>query len=403
LQDSFEDLRATIKVVRTEIISTKGTLMRVALSALKENPTRKTGLTLWFHELVEHSVLQFPDLEWIVFVGPNQEWKVRDERVTVVRDFPAGDRLTARLLADHFLISPKARELGASVLVTVDFVPVRKTLPTVMHVLSMQHVARENGTTPLRRLYRSWATTRGFRTADAIIANSEFTRAQVLEEFPQCADKLAVSYEGVEHEQFFPEGHPGEAERIRGQFQIEPGYLLWVSNFYPYKQAELLLEGYALLDAATRKQFPLVMAGGQWRGGGDSARCKARALGISGDVHFLGWVDDEWVAPLYRNARVFVLASREETFGSCVAEAMACGTPCLLNDIPIMRELTAGHAAFVDFHEREAVARELRRLLTDEAYRAQLRAYGLARAANFSWDKYSRDGVEVIRGVASRN
>src|SRR5688572_22340989 len=67
--------------------------MKIALSLLCENPQRKTGLTTTYHEFVGRSLKLFPDLSWVVFVGPNQEWRVDDPRVEVVRSFPANDRI----------------------------------------------------------------------------------------------------------------------------------------------------------------------------------------------------------------------------------------------------------------------------------------------------------------------
>ena len=161
-----------------------------------------------------------------------------------------------------------------------------------------------------------------------------------------------ISHEGLQHEIFNPRPITNETAKLREKFGLEPGYFLWISNFYPYKQAELLIAAYAQLSPAKRLQHPLVMAGGNWLNGLENARAQTKMLGMEADVKFLGWIDDDMLAPLYRQAAAFCLASREETFGRSVIEAMACNTVCLLNDIPIMREITGGHAMIVDFKER---------------------------------------------------
>ena len=114
-------------------------------------------------------------------------------------------------------------------------------------------------------------------------------------------------------------------------------------------------------------------------------------------------MDDADLGPLYRHARAFVLASREETFGRCVVEAMACGTPCVVNDIPIMHEVTGEHALVVDFRDAPASAAALGALLSDDALHARLRAEGIPWTAQFSFDRLARERVGAIRAALARS
>jgi glycosyltransferase involved in cell wall biosynthesis len=378
-------------------LSLKFLTLKLALSILCENPLRKTGLTTLFHEFVAHSLPLWPEVRWIIFAGPNQEWTIDDPRVEVIRRFPANDDLKRRLFADHFLVPAVARQHGADALLTVGFLPVRKCLPTVMHVFSLQHLSASNRVGLLRGLYRRIAVRRGLAKAELIVTNSQFAAAQILADYPACRDRLTVSYEGLQHEQFHPHAPPEEAARLKAKFGLEPGYLLWVSNFYAYKQADLLLAAYARLAPELRARHPLVMVGGGWLGGADAARARVEALGIADNVRFPGWVDDEWLAPLYRGARLFCLASREETFGRCVVEAMACGTPTVVNDIPIMAEVTGGHALIVDFSEPAAAEIALRHLCEDAPFHAQLRDDGIDWARQFRFDKLCRERMNAIK------
>ena len=375
--------------------------LKLALSILCEHPGRKTGLTTLFHELVRHALPLFPDVGWIVYAGPGQEWSVQSPRVETVRRFPANDRLGPRLFADHFRVPADARRRGADALLTVGFVPLRQSLPTVMQLFSLQHLDRTNRVGLARRLYRSLIVDRSVRRADLIITNSQFAATQIRGVFPGLGGRMIVSHEGLQHEQFKPAAGAATAEAdarlLREKFNVVPGYLLWTSNFYAYKQADKLLAAYARLAPLLRRAHPLVMVGGNWQGGLDRARAQAETLGIGSDVRFLGWVDDADLPPLYRGARGFVLASREETFGRCVAEAMACGTPCLVNDIPIMHEVTGGHAIIVDFDDTAAAVAALTALCTDEGRHDHLRTAGIAWAAQFNFDKLATGRIEAIR------
>jgi glycosyltransferase involved in cell wall biosynthesis len=367
----------------------------LALTTLCEHPGRRTGLTTYFHGLVRASLKLYPDIHWVIFAGKNADWPVIDDRVRVVHRFPANDRLFQRIWADHMRVPAVAKEMGADALLTVGFVPMRKLLPTVMGVFSLQHVDPTNKIGSARQVYRRFMTRSGIKRADFVITNSESAVSQIKSAFPQFSGRMLMSYDGLDPNQFQPEKASGESSELKREFKIEPGYFLWVSNFYPYKQAELLLESYSRLEAGLRAAHPLVMVGGGWNGD-SSAMARARALGIESNVRFLGWIDDRWLAPLYRNAVAFCLASREETFGRIVTEAMACGTPCILNDIPIMHEVSAEKAVIVDFQNTPKAAAALERIVLDQNLHARLRVDGLNRAADFSFEKMTRERIDAI-------
>jgi len=375
--------------------------MKIALSLLCENPLRKTGLTTTYHEFVSRSLKLFPEVSWVVFVGPNQEWHVDDPRVEVVRDFPAGDQLKRRLFADHFQVPAAARARRADVMVSTGFVPIRRCLPTVMHVFSLQHLDKSNRIGLAREWYRGFVTKYSWPKADLVITNSKFAVSQILAVFPEFENRLVQAYEGLQHEQFNMTPLPDEVARLKAEAGLEPGYFLWLSNFYTYKQADRLVAGYALLDPATRRRHPLAIVGGEWENNRAACQEQVRALGLAQDIKFMGWVGDDLLAPLYRHALAHCLPSREETFGRTVIESMACGTPCIVNDIPIMREVTDGHALIVDFNEARPVADAFLKMASDEPLRARLREAGLARARHFTFEKFTSERIIAIQRLVS--
>lgn len=369
---------------------------------LCENPVRKTGLTTFFQEFIAHAVRLCPDVSWVLFLGPDQEWPVADGKIELVRRFPANDQLNRRLLADHFLVAAAARAHGAAALVTIGFVPFRKCLPTVMHMFSLQHLDRRNRLGTWRELYRTLVMRWSMPRADLIITGSRFAASQVLAVYPACQGRLLTSYEGLQHAQFHPEAPPQEAARLRERFGLAPGYFLWLSNFYPYKQADLLLQGYARLEKTIRDQHPLVMVGGDWFGMRAQLEQQVAALQIGEHVKFPGWVEDPWLAPLYRQALAFCLPSREETFGKCVSEAMACGTPCILNDIEVMREVSGGHALILDFRDQTRVTEALRRMTAEPDLHRRLSEQGRLQATQFSYEKLTVERIAAMRQLVER-
>lgn len=371
----------------------------LAFSLLCENPQKLTGLNSMVREFVSRSLEQDPQLRWILFLGPEHSFAFSHERLSIVRDYPANDRMKERLWADHFLVSPHAKRLGAKLLFTVGFAPLREAIPTVMHLLTLHHLDRSNRMDPWRALYRRWAVARGLRRARLVITNSKFAAGQILASAPFVGGKLLQSYEGLDHENY----HPPEAGATRpdfgGAFSLPEHYILWLSNLYPYKQADLLVRAYAGLPPELRERFPLVFVGGDWNNQKALILERAGELGIADRIRFPGWVEDRWIVPLIQYARIYVLPSREETFGRSVAEAMACGVPCVVNDIPIMREVTAEAAWIVDFGDIPAAAAALRAALTEEEDRREIIRRGLVRARDFDFDLLTRERMEAVHKI----
>ncbi len=99
-------------------------------------------------------------------------------------------------------------------------------------------------------------------------------------------------------------------------------------------------KGYDLLIRALPELRELVPDAGLQLAVGANSRADARRvekwkalaaeLGVADHVSWLGYVEDDAMADYYRAAPVFALPSRYEPFGMTAAEAMACGTPCVV-------------------------------------------------------------------------
>jgi glycosyltransferase involved in cell wall biosynthesis len=356
--------------------------VKLALSTLCENPGRRTGLSTLFPEFIAHARRLYPEVSWIVFVGTNAPWPGSDPSVEVCRKFVSNELPIRRLFADHFLVAPEARKRGASALLTVGFFPVQTAgLAIAMQVFSVNHLNAGG----LRNGYRRWAVSRGLKRASVVIANSFWTKSQL----GATKVPIVVSPEGLRHDIFKPEGPIGTPA-------AEGRYLLWVSNLYPYKRIGLVLAAYAGLAPEIRSKFPLVIVGGDWRGELARAKNEAGRLGVLKNVRFLGWVSDEDLPALYRGAVAHLLSTSEETFGRSVLEAMACGCPNIIQDIPILREVAAETAWYVDYNSTPAATALLEKVCAGDGGMRQLTAAGIARSKNFSFDRLARERVDAI-------
>jgi len=159
--------------------------------------------------------------------------------------------------------------------------------------------------------------------------------------------------------------------------------LLHVSNFRPVKRVVDVVRVFA----GVRRVMPamLVMVGdGPER---DAAQAETDALGLKGDVRFLGKVDN--VADVMRGADLFVLPSEIESFGLAALEAMACGVPVVASNAGGLPELVVeGETGFLTPPGAvDAMTDRALSILRDPDRAARMRGAAVERAQGFSVDK----------------
>jgi glycosyltransferase involved in cell wall biosynthesis len=166
-----------------------------------------------------------------------------------------------------------------------------------------------------------------------------------------------------------------------------PVRFLFLSRLHPKKQLENLLDALALLQRQSPEaSWELTIAGdGEPR----YVTClheRARAGGIEGRCHWLGFVEgaSKWQA--LERADWYVLPSVAENFGIAAVEALAAGTPVILSpEVAVAAEVGRAGAGIVSASDPQALAITLAHALKGPSVSMQAAALSLAQS-DFSWD-----------------
>jgi O-antigen biosynthesis alpha-1,3-rhamnosyltransferase len=290
-----------------------------------------------------------------------------------------------------------AREHSLDLYHEPNYVPVPSDIPVVatVHDLSWIRHPDMHPVDRVRWLERSM--THAIVHAAGILVDSEFTRSEVVAEFRCPVERVHVAHLGVA-----PRFHPRSVHETRatlGAFGlVHAGYVLSVGTIEPRKNIGHTLDAYALLPAALRTRYPLVVAGARgWRAGPIEARL--RSLDAAGVLRYVGTVEQDVLADLYAGAAAFVFASLYEGFGLPPLEAMASGVPVLASNRASIPEVTGDAAVLIDPADPRQTSGRLATLLEDATLRAELGERGLLRSRAFTWSACAARTVAAYRAA----
>lgn len=200
--------------------------------------------------------------------------------------------------------------------------------------------------------YRIMFTILG-KVAKRIYTVSEFSKKEINRYFYIPLHKIGVTYNGIDHVKKIQLD-----ENILKKNNLEnKKYVLAVSSLNPSKNFSLVLQ-----IARQMPDVDFVIAGGS----------NAKVFNNHGfatppgNVNFIGYVTDEELMALYKNASVFVYPSIYEGFGIPPLEAMMWNCPVVVSDIEVFHEVYGDAAEYCPYDDISVWVKVLKKILAGE-------------------------------------
>jgi glycosyltransferase involved in cell wall biosynthesis len=248
----------------------------------------------------------------------------------------------------------------------------------------------------------SWIMRRSLRQtveqAAAIICVSESTADELLGFVGNAVqERIVVIPEGVS-DSFFEPVDMGCLDTLNSLPDADTPFLLSTGKLSPRKNVHGVIQ--ALGRVADKIPHHLVLVGGDGWSTEEIYR-QVADTGLENRIHFAGFVSDEQLRALYRQASGYVHPSLYEGFGLTVLEAMAAQCPVVTSNVYSLPEVAGDAALLVDPHSVEEMAEAILQLCTDTALARRLREDGLARARTYTWRDCAKNVAQVYRKVAA--
>lgn len=226
-----------------------------------------------------------------------------------------------------------------------------------------------------------------------ILVPSESVQKLLMTEWNVDKKKIAITPEGVDNNilEIIKKINKSDSEKVLNKFKVRKPYLFYVGNAHPHKNVEGLIKVFRGFREKNRN-LSLVLSGYDhlfWQ--------RLRKENQFEGIIYTGFVTDEELVSLYKEAEAFVLPSFEEGFGIPILEAMACSCPVIASNAGSLPEVGGEAALYFDPGNEGDMREKIYTVLESEDRRKELIEKGLKRYKQFSWKYLAEKTLEVYR------
>ncbi len=277
--------------------------------------------------------------------------------------------------------------------------PTHKTVPTLLTIHDViPFTFREAMPVYIHETLYCPSIKRACALNDMIGTVSEFSKQDIAAKVGVPLEKIRVVPNGLREP---AESTDSMLASLSDRFVLELGYVLNVGGIHERKNIVRLIQAFARV---VEDGFPgVLLITGSVEGAPyqdemkklcDAALVEAR---VADRVVFTGFVTEDELDTLLRNACMLVYPSLYEGFGIPILEAMKVGVPVITSNATAMPEVAGGAALLVDPLRVDALVDGMKRLLKDDELRNELTQAGYVRAEAFTWDRAGEMYLDIYK------
>ena len=268
-------------------------------------------------------------------------------------------------------------------------------LVTVHDLIRNKFVTGKSSTLPFpvyitKQLAYKFVLKNALKKSKKIIVPSLAVKNDILKTYKKInPKKIEVTYEG---------GFEGNTIESKAELKkpIRQQYFLRVGNYFPHKNVKALFTAFKLfIGNSKNKNIKLVLVGKKdyfFR----EIEKSVNKLEISENIIFMENKTDNELISLYSNSIATIVPSYNEGFSLTAVEAMSLGSPLILSDIDVHREICGNLAFYFNPNDSYELYEKLNKVVTLKASeKKRIQQREMDQVKNYSWKKMASETLRI--------
>lgn len=230
------------------------------------------------------------------------------------------------------------------------------------------------------------------KKANQIIAISNFTKSEIMKYYPNTSEnKIKVIGQSLDTRKT---KNTNTTKTIQ-DLDINKPYLLSISVIRPHKNMEFLIKVFNILKQKYNIPHQLVIAGGIQL----KTNSFIEAIKLSpfkDDIKYLGYIENDIMPILYKNADCFIFPSLYEGFGIPLLEAMEYEIPIVSSNAASLPEVGGDGCIYFNPYDSNETSEIIYKVISDDNLKESIKHNKINRNHYYSWAKIGKEMVNMF-------
>lgn len=369
--------------------------MKIAVNTRLLLESRMEGIARYNYESLKRMVLAHPEDEfYFIFDRPYSENFIFAENVKAIHLFPPTRHPFLIIFWFEWALKRLLDKLKPDVFYSGDtYMSLRSKVPTLLVCHDLAYIHYPDHIPLINRNYYRYFFPRFHQKAKEILAVSEYTRQDIIQQYQLDPHKITVAY-NAPNGHFYPIDEAKKAE-IRSALTEGEKYFVYLGSIHPRKNVEKLIKGFDHFKEKTGSSYRLLIIGRPAWNTASFYKSLNESPFRNHIVHQQFSRDD---LPAYiGSAEALCYVSLFEGFGIPILEGFEAEVPVITSNVSSMPEVAGDAALLCDPVDPASIGTAMESLFRSPELSKKLVAKGRKRLSVFSWEKTA----DIIYGKLS--